>query len=163
MEQAEALKTDFEKQVTGHEFQQAHDTLQNLQKLISDSEYQTLTTKLNDEMNKPLETTINRLVSQFGSYKHNFDISGEESMINERVKVAVSFGSVYRQAKSINAYNNKNIGGSSIDIYYSGTNMDDYFTDHEPDKDRYIVTGWVRRYSDADDIYIQAEKIDPVE
>jgi hypothetical protein len=54
---------------------------------------------------------------------------------------------------------------SRLEIFYGGTNMEDYFTNNDPKccENRYRVTGKTKIYSNSGDLYVQAEKIDVIQ
>ncbi len=111
---------------------------------------QTATTTKSDKRTTAT-TTINRIVSRSGS--SGYELNGK------RVVVEVTFHSVNRKRKELRAQDcGEGVEGSYIAVCYEGTHMDDYFADNDPTG--YLVTGALQSYSNSNDLYIQAEKIE---
>jgi outer membrane murein-binding lipoprotein Lpp len=165
IDRAETAKVKFEGALNAHKFTEASSALQSLSVLISEDEYKTLASRLYNEKNKPLETTVNKLVSQFGSYKDRLEPQNAFGMLDKRVKIEVTFTMIDRDRKELHAYSDGWAKGSPISVFYEGTNMADYFTDNDPEccDNRYIVVGVTKMYSDSDQLYIKAEKIDQLQ
>jgi len=83
-------------------------------------------------------------------------------MIGMRIKFNCSFSSsVDRDRKSLTAYNGKHLEGSSIELFYEKSNMEEYFTQNDPNiENMYTVTGKLNIYSNSGQLYVSAEKIE---
>jgi len=164
IDRAEAAKVKFEDALNSHKFAEASAALQSLSALIPKDDYKTLASRLHDEKNRPLDTTVNKLVSEFGSYKGRWDLQNAFGMLDKRVKVEVTFTSVDRDRKELRADSDGWGKGSSISVFYDGTNMVDYFTSNDPKccDNRYVVIGVTKMYSNADQLYIKAERIEQI-
>ncbi len=145
-------KQDVEASINSHDFDKATQKLNEIRSLISSAEYKDIKSRIYEEANKPIETTINRIVSEFGSRNLNLD--------GKRLKIRCSFGYIDRKEKSIIAYNDAPGFGSSLKVYYEGSNKESYFTENEPDRHaRYTVIGRACSISDAYGAFINAESI----
>lgn len=130
----------------------ARQTLQSIKSSLSTERYEQLKNYIYEESHKPIQTTINEIVSD----KYNF--------IGKRVRVPASFhSSVDRNRKELTAYNSGCHEGSDISVFYNKTpkNTIQRFTNNNPDcyNQRWQVVGTVEQYSNSYDIYIQAESI----
>lgn len=157
----EAVKEQFQSSFAAHNFAAASASLKLLKGSISASDYKGLETRLYEEKHKPIETTINKLVSQFGSYKGNGQIDRALGMVDMRVKLEATFTSINRDRKELDADSEGWGKGSSISVFYEGTNAEEFFTNADPKccNNRYEVIGVVKMFSNADHLYIKAEKI----
>lgn len=164
MERIETAKAKFESAIGSKSFSEASSALGTLKGNIPDEEHKALCIRLYEEQNKPLETTINKLVSEFGSYKYRWDTQNAYGMLNKRVRVGATFTSVDRYRKELRACSDGWGEGSTIRVFYEGTNMENDFTNNDPKccNNRYIVTGITKMYSNVAELYIKAEKIDVI-
>jgi hypothetical protein len=159
MEKINAETTNFETAINNHNFGAASIALEKLKPLISQEEYNELNKRLYDEKNKPIETTINELVADFGD-----EGTGPNRLFGKVVKFPANFGYIDRGRRELTAYSEGCAKGSSISVFYNGTNMEDYFTRHDPDcKTRYMVTGKTMIYRNAFILYVQAKSIEEME
>lgn len=154
-------ESEIKSAISSHEFDKAWATLLSIKKHISADRYSVLNKAIDEEQNKPIDTTINRLISDYGNAKWK-DIDKWE---NKRVRVYAYFRSIYRYEKKVKAQD-KCVKGEEITVFYSGTNMEDYFIEHDPnclglgyDTGKYLIIGKLKFFSNGD-LYIQAEKIE---
>lgn len=142
----------IEESVQKRHWKTARQTLQNIKSAIPTEQYEKLKKHIYEESHKPIQTTINEIISD----KYNF--------IGKRVSVPASFSSfVDRNQKELTAYSSGCTDGSQISVFYDKTpkNTIQMFTNNDPDclDQRWRVIGTVRQYSNAYDVYIQAESI----
>jgi len=166
----EAIESNMEKfnsALRSQNFDSANLELKKLKQLISKDTYEELTQRLYEKKNKPLDTTINALVSKFAKLKRaeaskeNVNMFMAMIQTGMRVRVPAYFASIDRNRGELSAYSDGGLQGSRIDIYYRGTNMENVFDQRDPDYGRgYLVTGMARLYSQNYTLYIQAEKIE---
>ena len=163
IERIEVAKIRFESALGSNNFSEASAALEILGGYIPDKGYKTLSARLYEEQNKPLEITINKLISDFGTYKSQRNMQNMYGMLNKRVIVYATFSWIDRSRKELRAYSDGWGKGSVISVFYDGTNMEGYFTDNDPKccNNRYIITG-ITRYSNTYELYIKAEKIEVI-
>ena len=161
IEQLEAARVKFEDALRANRFKDANEALQKLSGLVSADEHKTLSSRLYEAENRPIEMTVNELVSRFGSLVRSGNLW---DLLGKRVKVEASFGYIARDRKSIEAHNDSSmIGGTGthVTVFYAGSNMEERFTRGDPNPARrYTITGTVGTYRNSDDPYIRAEKIE---
>ncbi len=164
IERMETIRSAFNNAMASRQFATASAELEKLKLFIPINEHKALSAKLSEEQNKPTETTINRLVSDFGSLMSKFDVKGMLAMDGQRVRVEATFTSIDRGRKELRADSDGWGKGSTLSVFYKGTSMEDHFTDNDPKccNNRYIVTGVTKIYSNADQLYIKADKIEIV-
>jgi DNA repair exonuclease SbcCD ATPase subunit len=161
IEQLEAARSKFEDALKADRFKDASEALQQLSSLISADERKSLSSRLYEAENRPIEMTVNELVSRFGSLVRSGNLW---DLLGKRVKVEASFGYIARDRKSIEAHNDSSmIGGTGthVTVFYAGSNMEERFTRGDPDPQRrYTITGVVRMFANVDEPYILAEIIE---
>lgn len=161
IEQLEAAMSKFEDALSAHRFKDAHEALQKLSGLVSNDERKSLSSRLYEAENQPIEMTVNELVSRFGSLVRSGNLL---DLLGKRVKVEASFGYIARDRKSIEAHNDSSMFGGTgthVTVFYAGSNMEERFTRGDPNPARrYTITGTVGTYRNSDDPYIRAEKIE---
>jgi len=154
-------KKSIEDAISQKDYEKATIELNRIKKLISSDDYNDYNKRIYEEKHKPVETTINKLISDFGSMNRNWDPKIFK-MIGMRIKFNCSFSSsVDRDRKSLTAYNGKHLEGSSIELFYEKSNMEEYFTQNDPNiENMYTVTGKLNIYSNSGQLYVSAEKIE---
>jgi len=161
IEKIEKGRGIIESSINELKFDTATNELQKIKTLISQDEFNSYKTLIYEEKNKPLETTINKIISEYGSKNRNWDASLFK-MIGLRVKVLGNFSSIDRDRMMISAYSDGPVQGSRIEVNYESSNMKESFTNNDPSSSqRYAITGKIKMYSNSGDIYIDAEKIEP--
>jgi hypothetical protein len=160
----EQAQQQMEAAVAAGRFDDARASVEQVKLLIGAATYERLVNRIDEEKSKPTETTINRLVSTWGTREGKRELGGDIGLGGRRVKVDATFASIDRNRKSLNAYSDGWAKGSSLTVFYGGSNLEGHFTDNDPKccGNRYTVIGTLRVYSNSDDIYIKADRIDVI-
>jgi hypothetical protein len=103
LEKIETGRQKFSAALSEHHFELASAELRKLKSLIPEDEHKTLSEKLYEEKNKPLETTINKLVSEFGTKNRGWD-SSVFKMIDMRVRFDATFTRIDRDRKALDGW-----------------------------------------------------------
>jgi len=151
----------FDEAMKTQDYNKAAAQLEILKSYIPLSDYKNLQVKLDLEKNKPVETTINKLVSEFGVAKNKYDVKGMYSMRGRRVSFATTFTSIDRSRQALAGMSDGWGKGSRLEVFYAGTELEEHFTNNDPKccDNRYKVTGVLNIYSNAGELYLKAEKI----
>ena len=161
IEQLETARSKFEDALRAHRFKDANAALQQLSGLVSADERKSLSSRLYEAENRPIEMTVNELVSRFGSLVRSGNIL---DLLGKRVKVEASFGYISRERKSIDAHNDSGMfggKGTHVTVFYAGSNMEEQFTRGDPNPQRwYTIIEVVRMFGNFDEPYILAERIE---
>lgn len=159
------IKKDIKKSVKNHELQKAQALLSSLKHNLEEKEYIEIANLIELERSKPKDTTINRLISDYGSAEW----TDYDKWNNKRVTFPAYIHSIVdRHNKSLKAYSNGCGRGSYIQVFYEKVDLEtrNYFTDEAPpcvrgfgNTDIYFsVVGRIKFLSDGN-IYVEAESI----
>lgn len=148
--------------ISEQKFDAAIKELNGIKDLISEDSYKEILQRIDDEKNKLMDKTINRLISDFG-IPFNHSNASELAILGKRVRFSCHFSSyVARDIKALYAYDDPSLLGSHIAVVYNGANSKDFFIQYNPQSDqRYLVTGIAAAFTDTGALFIKAEKIDP--
>lgn len=163
IDRSQMAMAKFDFALIAHNFDEATKQLTSLKALVTVNEHMKLYRILVNEKNKPLETTINKLVSDFGTLRGSTDMRYFD-LIGMKVRFKATFSAIDRNRKELRAHSTGYGEGSAIDVYYDGTSLEAYFTNNDPKccDNRYIVTGKTNIYRNTFDLYVKAEEIEVI-
>lgn len=163
-EETQRRTAAFQAALTAHAFDRASEELEALQPLLSAADGEALKKRLLDERERPLSTTINRLITEYSRINSSLDIEAFHRAVGQRVTFPATLASIDRKQMSVNAYSEGWLQGSSVDVFYQGTNLESWLTDNDPKccENRYQVVGRVSLYSNTGSPYVKAESITPL-
>jgi len=143
-------KANITTAINDADFNKAKQELKKIKEIINQDVYKEYNSLIYENANKPLLTSINKIISDSGKF------------LSKRVKFICTFsGYVDRSRKSLTAYNGPGTGGSSIEVFYEGSNAEEYFTNRDPGYNNvYEVVGKTNVYYNSLTLYIMAEKIE---
>lgn len=158
--------------ISKKDWEKALELLDKNKSILTDSDFRKRKKHIEFEKNRPIKTTINRVISGVGTradkdkffvitrnaYQYRVELTGYLRYENR----------VDRARKKITIYNNSDgIVGEHIDVFYSSLDKEtiDYFTDNNFQCDfehtyKLNVIGTVRIYDDLNIPYIDAEKLE---
>lgn len=158
--------------ISKKDWEKALELLDKNKSILTDSDFRKRKEHIEFEKNRPIKTTINRVISAVGTRADKdkyFFIT--RSAYQYRVELTGYFSSEFRvdrARKKITIHNNSDgINGEQIDVFYSSLNKKiiDYITDNNFNCDykhayKLNVIGTVRIYDDSNAPYIVAEKLE---
>ena len=158
--------------ISKKDWEKALELLDKNKSILTDSDFRKRKKHIEFEKNRPIKTTINRVISGVGTradkdkffvitrnaYQYRVELTGYLRYENR----------VDRARKKITIYNNiDGIVGEHIDVFYSSLDKEtiDYFTDNNFQCDykhayKLNVIGTVRLYNNSNAPYIVAEKLE---